>query len=317
MTKNLQPPSTESTVFGGHNRRIDALEKRGRRGVAGEAWVYVGSGGDIPGSGDPPESVPDFVNGWENAGGASLRFRFVRDDTIQIEGHITGGNLGTTIFTVPANYRPLRDTFIVLVDILKRPAVIEAKSTGAVIWRGNAGGSSTGAGGGPWGWYRRSPVTPLQVLPPHERTAILFDSESDGSNLEMFEPDDDGFFSRIAPGKGQSGYYLVTASLGVFAAPWYFRLNGKDLPGQSLPPGEHVPFFFIPGLGGITKTVVLPLLFDLDTAFNREFVEVVAYNPTGAPAQVTPNTTNQSSLYQAPFIQLFQLRSLPDKAAEE
>ncbi len=68
---------------------------------AAETWNYVGSGGGNPG----------FGSGWSNRGSpwATLAFRKVASppNTVQIRGEISATNTAaTTIFTLPAGYRP-------------------------------------------------------------------------------------------------------------------------------------------------------------------------------------------------------------------
>ena len=77
-------------VLGNHEPRIREQERRGL-GI----WHYVGEAGE-----------PAFENGWGNMGGsdAPLAFRHTVGAGIEIQGSITGGTPGTTIFTLPASH---------------------------------------------------------------------------------------------------------------------------------------------------------------------------------------------------------------------
>lgn len=62
-------------------------------------WVYVGASG-----------APAFQNSWTNAGGTKvpMRYRFLPQKDfgnqqvgIELQGSVTGGTTGTTVFTLP------------------------------------------------------------------------------------------------------------------------------------------------------------------------------------------------------------------------
>lgn len=62
-----------------------------------DPWHVVGEGKN-----------PDFINRWRNIdAGRSLRFTKV-DETVFLQGVITGGGKGSTAFILPAGYRPSR-----------------------------------------------------------------------------------------------------------------------------------------------------------------------------------------------------------------
>lgn len=64
-----------------------------------EGWHEVGTG-----------SEPAFVNSWANKGGTyeTMAFRKV-GDLVYLKGSVASGNLNTTVFTLPAGYRPAKD----------------------------------------------------------------------------------------------------------------------------------------------------------------------------------------------------------------
>lgn len=94
---------TDPTLIqGDHEKRIAGLEQSG---FDPTAWIYVGSGAP----------APAFQNGFSNVGGnrVPMRYRFLRPadpaldtyaspllnpNSIEIQGAVTGGSLGSTIF---------------------------------------------------------------------------------------------------------------------------------------------------------------------------------------------------------------------------
>lgn len=64
------------------------------------AWHEVGAGGE-----------PAFANSWANKGGAyeTVAFRHIPGNLVALKGSCGAGNLNTTIFTLPAAYRPAKD----------------------------------------------------------------------------------------------------------------------------------------------------------------------------------------------------------------
>lgn len=93
MPRPLDIPDSHKRVAQSE-RHIRRLERRG----AGP-WHYVGSGA--------PE--PDFQSPWQNLGGGkmNLRFRFALGGGVELQGSVTGGALGTTVFTLPEPFRPI------------------------------------------------------------------------------------------------------------------------------------------------------------------------------------------------------------------
>lgn len=76
-------------------RRINQLLNNARLGV-GVDWRAIGSPGEVP-----------FENSWTNYG-TYADAAFSRDalGIVRLRGLVTGGSLGTTIFTLPEGYRP-------------------------------------------------------------------------------------------------------------------------------------------------------------------------------------------------------------------
>src|SRR5262245_16948995 len=97
--------TTESKVFGDHERRLVKNEKR----IDGR-WIYVGNPDtdDDESSGGAYDITPEFENGWDNSGSDAVPMRFRRklNGNLDIEGSVTGGDVGTTVFTLPEGYRP-------------------------------------------------------------------------------------------------------------------------------------------------------------------------------------------------------------------
>lgn len=73
-----------------HSQKILALERRKHLGV----WIN-----------------PDFLNGWNNAGGTYhlLQYRKVFGDSLEFRGTIQGGASGTVVFILLESHRPLAD----------------------------------------------------------------------------------------------------------------------------------------------------------------------------------------------------------------
>jgi hypothetical protein len=66
---------------------------------ANAGWHYVGTGGEVA-----------FQNSWVNRGGATRTTRFrLEGDVVRLEGGVKTGTAGTTIFTLPAGFRPAFD----------------------------------------------------------------------------------------------------------------------------------------------------------------------------------------------------------------
>lgn len=93
-------------------------------------WIYVGE-----------LDAPLFQNGWGNVGGtkAPLRFRYLPSKDhdsqlpgIEIQGSITGGAFGTTIFTLPITYD--FDVHLPATDDAGAFEVFTVKQNGDVMW---------------------------------------------------------------------------------------------------------------------------------------------------------------------------------------
>lgn len=122
-------PITPETKLGEHGRRIQALEKR--KGP----WIYVGT---YPGDTNTSPESPPFQNSWGNVlGGLVLmRFRHNMHGGVDIEGAVTGGASETTIFTLPADYRPDYNIQLVCSDGNTGTTNIQVNASGEVIWLG-------------------------------------------------------------------------------------------------------------------------------------------------------------------------------------
>jgi hypothetical protein len=92
VTRPLQEYSPPRDV-GYQGFRLTQIERK-----TGGSWIYVGTTLDVNGV-----LYADFQNSWVNMGGdwQDLRFRWLIDGTIEIEGVVTGGAVGTVIFTLP------------------------------------------------------------------------------------------------------------------------------------------------------------------------------------------------------------------------
>lgn len=112
-------------------------------------WIYVGLGilnndgtfnpllpNDLTGVGTVP--VPPFQNGWANAGGTKqrMRFKWLFQGGIEIQGSVAGGAVGTTVFTLPVGpyYRPDDgDLYRTAVDDSGQPIAYLIQVDGQVI----------------------------------------------------------------------------------------------------------------------------------------------------------------------------------------
>jgi hypothetical protein len=77
-----------------------------------EAWHEIGAAGE-----------PTFQNGWTNFGGFST-MAFAKDSAgfVHLKGTISAGTFGTTVFTLPAGYRPAQN--LALPVAIERNALI-------------------------------------------------------------------------------------------------------------------------------------------------------------------------------------------------
>jgi hypothetical protein len=92
MMVRIQRPDLEE-ILGQHERYVEEHDF-----FSLEEWQYVGSG----------STVPDFQNGWTNAGAGRvpLRFRWLPDSGLEIQGSVGGGSPGTVVFTLPDHTTP-------------------------------------------------------------------------------------------------------------------------------------------------------------------------------------------------------------------
>lgn len=75
----------------------------------GTAWVTVGS--------EPSHTwvAPTFQNSWTNYGGQWQTARYTRtaDGIVHVQGLVSSGTMGATIFTLPAGYRPSTTSWLI------------------------------------------------------------------------------------------------------------------------------------------------------------------------------------------------------------
>jgi hypothetical protein len=94
MVPELRTPNAVADL----NRRIEALE----HGPIADHWHYIGGSGE-----------PAFLNGWANVGTADTLARFKKvNGIVYVQGRVTraAGASNTSIFTLPAGYRPSNET---------------------------------------------------------------------------------------------------------------------------------------------------------------------------------------------------------------
>lgn len=101
-----------------------------------EAWHYVGNTGE-----------PAFQNSWANVGSGAVPMRFRRiagpiipavnidsaQTAIELQGAVTGGSAGTTIFQLPDGYRPSYTLHLAACDHTGAFAVFTIKTDGEVV----------------------------------------------------------------------------------------------------------------------------------------------------------------------------------------
>lgn len=115
---------------------------RGSDFVPPGPWIYVG---DFPTDPDTTADSPPFENDWANVGGGSqrLRFRLTNERQLEVQGEITGGELGTVVTTLDEDYRPEETQHAVGATDSSAPG-----SAGSVaVWRLDPDGSLTMVGG--------------------------------------------------------------------------------------------------------------------------------------------------------------------------
>ncbi len=114
-------------------------------------WIYVGTYPGDPGT--TPDSPP-FENSWVNVGGGEqrLRFRLTNEDSLEVEGEVEGGDIGTTVTTVADPYRPDETRFSVGAAAISATGPMGAA---VVVWKLDTtgelsclGGAGVGSGGG-------------------------------------------------------------------------------------------------------------------------------------------------------------------------
>lgn len=71
--------------------------------IEGEDWRYVGD-----------TDQPAFENSWANEGLAGqMAFRIRESGIVDLQGYVGSGTPGSTVFTLPADYRPSNDTYLI------------------------------------------------------------------------------------------------------------------------------------------------------------------------------------------------------------
>ncbi len=100
-------------------------------GVTGEAWHLVGAAGQ-----------PAFQNGWSNYGLGFAHAGFYRDPIgrVHLQGIVTGGSANSTVFTLPAGYRPRHAHAFAVAAGSGAPALenVDVYTNGAVFAFGSA-----------------------------------------------------------------------------------------------------------------------------------------------------------------------------------
>jgi len=110
------------------------------------AWVDLGEGPPGPagpvgpaGTAPVPEAfqalAPYYQNGWTNYGGAYQvgRFRKTPDNTVQVEGLMSGGTFNAVAFTLPAGYRPVYTHQFIVVSNGTASGCLRLDASGNVI----------------------------------------------------------------------------------------------------------------------------------------------------------------------------------------
>ncbi len=115
-------------------------------------WVYFGTYPDDLNS--TPRS-PAFQSGWHNVGLGKQRLRFRRTvphkgqkiNSLEIEGQIAGGEVGTLVGTLPATFRPKETALLEGPTDAPDVAVFRLDTNGALTFLGTVGGGGGGSGG--------------------------------------------------------------------------------------------------------------------------------------------------------------------------
>lgn len=106
MTRPLKP-ATDRREINQTRLRVRDLERR----VPAGDWIYVGT---YPGDRKTTIDSPPFVNGWTNTGDGTsdtdelTKFRWLigLGANLELQVNASGGDQGTIIFTLPADYWP-------------------------------------------------------------------------------------------------------------------------------------------------------------------------------------------------------------------
>lgn len=88
-------------------------------------------------------TAPTFTNGWHNSGAPSALARYRKvGDTVQMEGLIVGGSLGTVAFSLPVGFRPVGDCYFAQISnnafggIIINPNGNVQPALGSAVWIG-------------------------------------------------------------------------------------------------------------------------------------------------------------------------------------
>ena len=114
-----------------------------------ETWVYVGTVGTdgvdallkknpFPYQHGASPGPPSFQNSWTNvSGGQPVRFSLNHSGWLRIHGDFTGGADDTTVFTLPAEFRPAYDhPYIIPTTNPEAFAIIRVQADGQVVFLG-------------------------------------------------------------------------------------------------------------------------------------------------------------------------------------
>jgi hypothetical protein len=161
-------PKVSRKPAGGHAFALEPNGKIPYELVRDDQWITVGTFGNTSDNvdallrrnphpyayGDAP-GPPSFSNSWTNSpGGQPVQFVLVRGGWLRIRGDFTGGTDSTTVFTLPARFRPPYDTPYLLPTVNPAAyAVIVIQADGQVVYQQAVNGlvSMPGLAGGQYG----------------------------------------------------------------------------------------------------------------------------------------------------------------------
>ncbi len=128
--------TTAETLTGTDNARMITPLKLAQR-IVDESWRSVGAGGQ-----------PAFQNSWQNSASPSdsvCRFMIEKNGFVNIIGFVFLGASGTTVFTLPAGYRPTKLMWFPLAsDGTSGYIVVQADGQVKIVYTGGTAYSFTG-----------------------------------------------------------------------------------------------------------------------------------------------------------------------------